>query len=1062
MRKFLSLFAVLVLCSILAIAQTQNVTGKVTDQQGQPVPFASIRVKGGKSGVSADADGNFSIKAAPDAVLIVTGTGLTTKEVSVNNSSTVTVQVTRKEANLTEVVVTALGIQKQSKELGYSAQKVTGKDLEQAKPISVVNGLTGKVSGMQINTVNNGIFAPTRVVLRGNRSLTGNNQPLVVVDGSIYYSDMSTLNPDDILDVNVLKGSSAAAVYGSDASNGVILFTTKKGSRGKSSLTFSATVQRESAAYLPGWQTQFGSNGGEQYVNDFNDLSTYIPYENQQYGPRFNGKVVPLGRPLFDSTHQSVPYSATDEKTKFFKPATTTQYNISFSSGDENSRYYLSAQDVDSKSVMPGDYGHRDVFRVGGNKTYGIFSAQYTLSYTSKYQNTTNTGAVYDLVLNTPAHVPLTSLQDWVNNKNADPNGFYNDYFDNPYWYIGNYRNKTHENDLTGNVTLNLKPTNWLTLTYKLGVNDINTRFDFEQGPLSFSTWAKTYPTVLYSNASGTGVDSVDEAGKYIAQYPAQAAYNTWTNSNFLLTSDFFASVVHDLGRDFKINGTVGVAYIDNKINYLNVNANNIFLPVYNVNNLTGIPTLGQSNYEARKLGYFAEAQLGYRDLAFIHGSFRSDVDSRLSKENRFIPYYDIDGSLIISDLFPDISNGRVINFIKLRGAYSVTGNTSALANGSQYIAYGAYATNPTFNSATGLGFPYSGLGGYQLSPTIANPNIKPETVTETEVGLDVGLLQNRLTFTAAAYMSKLTDGIVYARIPSSSGFTQALVNAANTQNKGVELSLTGTVLKTSNVTWNIGVNYSHNESKVVTINGGQPSLGLGGANPNAYVVVGQSFPVIESHDWLRDSATGKVIVNATTGLPSQDPNLKVLGQATPKDIIGFTTSVTWKRFTFSATADYRGGYKIFNTIGQYMDFTGASVTTVATGRQRFVFPNSVVMQDGKLVDNTNVEVNDANWNFWPGLYRNQGANYVVSAAAWKLREVVITYDIPRKVFAGAKIIQRATITVSGRNLLMIRPKTNVWTDPEFSEDTSNAVGRTSESQAPPTRIYGATLSLTF
>ncbi len=356
----------------IGIGQTQNVTGKVTDQQGQPVPFASIRVKGGKSGVSADADGNFSIKAAPDAVLIITGTGLTTKEASVNNSSTLTIQVTRKEANLTEVVVTALGIQKQSKELGYSAQKVTGKDLEQAKPISVVNGLTGKVAGMQINTVNNGIFAPTRVVLRGNRSLTGNNQPLVVVDGSIYYSDMSTLNPDDILDVNVLKGSSAAAVYGSDASNGVILFTTKKGSRGKSSLTFSATAQRETAAYLPGWQTQFGSNGGEQYVNDFNDLSTYIPYENQQYGPQFNGKMVPLGRPLFDSSHQEVPYSATDDKTKFFKPATTTQYNLSFSSGDENSRYYLSAQDVDSKSVMPGDYGHRDVFRVGGNKTYGI------------------------------------------------------------------------------------------------------------------------------------------------------------------------------------------------------------------------------------------------------------------------------------------------------------------------------------------------------------------------------------------------------------------------------------------------------------------------------------------------------------------------------------------------------------------------------------------------------------------------------------------------------------------------------------------------------------------
>ncbi|HEX4374251.1 MAG TPA: TonB-dependent receptor plug domain-containing protein, partial [Puia sp.] len=342
MRKFLSLFAVLVLFYITAFSQTKTVTGKITDQQNQAVPFGSIRIKGTKAGVSADVDGRFSIRAKTGDILIFTGTGVTTKEVTVD-AAILDVQVSRKESNLTEVVVTALGVQRQSKELGYSTAKVSGKDITQAKPISAINGLTGKVSGLQINTVNNGLFAPTRVTLRGNRSLTGNNQPLYVVDGAIFYNDINTLNPDDIVDITVLKGSSASAVYGSDASNGVIIITTKKGTRGKANITVSSTVSLETVAYMPAFQTSFGSSGGEQWINDFNDLSTMIPYENQAYGPHFRaGAIVPIGRVIFDSTYQSVPYSAIkNQKKDFFNKAVSTQNNFSYSAGDENGRFYI-------------------------------------------------------------------------------------------------------------------------------------------------------------------------------------------------------------------------------------------------------------------------------------------------------------------------------------------------------------------------------------------------------------------------------------------------------------------------------------------------------------------------------------------------------------------------------------------------------------------------------------------------------------------------------------------------------------------------------------------------
>lgn len=1081
MRKCLSLIAILLL-SLSVFAQTKTTTGRITDQQGQPVPFATILIKGSKTAASADADGNFSIKAKQGDVLVISGAGMAAKEAAVSGNGPVNVQVSRKESNMTEVVVTALGIQRQAKELGYSTAKVTGKELTQAKPISAVNGLTGKVSGLQINTTNNGVFAPTRVTLRGNRSLTGNNQPLIIVDGAIYYNDLSTINADDITDITVLKGSSASAVYGSDASNGVILVTTKKGVRGRPNLSFASTVQLESVAYMPKFQQRFGANGGEYFVNDFNDLSTQVPYENQAYGPEYRaGAMVPIGRVQPDGSYLLIPYvSNPNQKKDFFDHAITTQNNLSYAAGDDNSRFYLSAQDVNTKGVMPGDVGRRDAFRVSGSRNYGIFSADYTLGYTYKYTNVTNQTTTYDDLLNTPSDVPLSQLKDWQHNKFATINGYFNDYYDNPYWTIGNVRYKTKDNNLSGNMHLQLKPLSWLTVSYRLALTNLNRKYENTTADKTYSAYAINNPIIYYSNPAGNGIDTVTNEGtKYNAGHGSQASYYTYSYSNFLVTSDFLVSFDHNLSKDFNLKATLGTTYIDNQINNTYINAGSLFFPVYNVNNLTGSAGLGgtanttaQSNYteEARRLGYFGEATVGYKNFAFLHGSYRTDIDSRLSKDNRYIPYYDGDASLVISDLIPSIANGKVVNFIKLRAAHSRTGNVSALASGSPYIADGAYKTVGSLLSANSttagyiVGFPYNGLGGFQLNTTIANPNIKPEKVTENEIGLEMSFLQNRISLVSAVYQSKLKDGIVFATIPNSSGFTQALVNAANTRNRGIEAEIKGTVLKSANVTWNLGINYTLNESKVISINGGQKSLGLGtngNLNTNAYAVLGQPFPVVEAYDWVRDSL-GRVIVDGTTGNPSRNPNLKVMGQATPKHILGFTTTVIYKNWTFSATADYRAGYKILNQLGSSMDFSGNGYISAISGRQRFVFPNSVIQQGGKYVPNTNVTVSDASFNFWPSLYNSVNANYVTSAAAWKLREVAISYDFPKKWIAPTRIVQHATLTVSGRNLLMIRPKSNIWTDPEYSEDTSNAVGRTGEGQTPPTRIVSATLAIQF
>ena len=297
MRKLLLLFVMLIAGASVVYSQ-QTVNGYVTGPDGNPVPSATVRSNVGNVATQTDANGQFKISVTGNAVLTISSVGYDPVEVEVKGRSTLNIALAVNTKALNEVVVTALGIERQQKSLGYSTTQVKGKDLVQSRPVNLANGLTGKVSGLQIGTINNGIFAPTRITLRGNRSLTGNNQALIIVDGAIYYNDISNLNPDDIESITVLKGSSAAAIYGSDASNGVLVITTKKGASGRPVINFSSTVQLETISYMPKLQNRFGSNGGESFPQDFDDLRYYIPDENQQFGPQFNGKLVPLGRPI--------------------------------------------------------------------------------------------------------------------------------------------------------------------------------------------------------------------------------------------------------------------------------------------------------------------------------------------------------------------------------------------------------------------------------------------------------------------------------------------------------------------------------------------------------------------------------------------------------------------------------------------------------------------------------------------------------------------------------------------------------------------------------------------
>ena len=509
------------LCGVLAFAQNSRVvSGKVTDKDGNGVPFSTIKLKGTNTGTQADAYGAFAIRVKDGAVLEISASGYKTEDVNVGTKSTI-VQVLQLggTSTIAEVVVTAMGVKRQAKELGYSTTKINTEELNQAKVTNLSTGLAAKVSGLQIQLVNNGVKPDTRITLRGNRSILGNNQALLVVDDiQLPISYISTLNPNDVDNVTVLKGASASALYGSEASNGVIIVTTKKGTRGKPVIKVGSTASFETIAYMPEFQNEFGPFGGEPINAPYmvilasNPYVPYAPYENQNYGPRYNGQKVPIGGPIpiyrndgsFFMFQDSGLYAAKpNAKRNFFDKALTWTNDVSYSAGDDKSKFFFSFQDVNAKGILPGDVSRRDALRANGSKESGKFRVDYNIGYTLTHTNTTpGTGVPYGsttgvgggytgggsyfqnrplywTIINQPANVDLRDYRNWQNNPLANPDGFYNAYYGNPWWQIDQTRLDERNSDLIASFGLGFKATDWLDFGYKAGIarNDYTNKY---------------------------------------------------------------------------------------------------------------------------------------------------------------------------------------------------------------------------------------------------------------------------------------------------------------------------------------------------------------------------------------------------------------------------------------------------------------------------------------------------------------------------------------------------------------------------------------------------------
>ena len=1042
MKKLIitTLVAVLSFLPSVLSAQTRTVTGTVLDAEtGEPVPFASVAVKGSTTlGTYTLDDGTFSLPGVPSdaTTLIASFVGYVDVEVPIGSGTNLVISLEPDALMLDQVVVTALGIQRQAKEIGYSAAKVSSEDLNTTQNSDATQALIGKVSGLQISAASASLDAEVRINLRGSRSFLGDNQPLLVVDGVPTPLDfLQSMNPNDIDNISVLKGGSAAALYGSSAANGVLYVTTKTGEKGRPRITYALTTTFDKASYFPKYQKRFGPGADDEY-----GFGSYIKGENQQFGPEFDGSTVPIGSMFLDANGEPKQLYETysfkeGARENYYETGVGIQNDVSFSSGGENGNFFLSYQNLHRTGTVAGDIMDRNTVRFNASRIYKSFTARVNVSYSNMQGDFNNSGSngLYNL-WNTPGHINLPAYKDWRNVEGGNPDQWINDYYTNPYSQIDLYRRNFRNDRFTGSGTLEWAPLKWLRFMGRVGINT-NTRNSSE------SDYAWHYSD--YAKTSGRSYATSDDYSRYE------------TSSAFTqrLNADVMAFAEHQFGKNFGIKGMIGwsmnTRYSDDKgVEATQLALDDLFNVQHKIGELQGNNTITRTRSQA----VYASIDFNILGWIYLQVTGRNDWTSLLDQSNWSFFYPGANMSLMLSDAIPALKNSEWLSYLKLRGTFAKVG----AVNVSPYRLYNtAEVADP---------FPFGTLTSYQLNQSRRNQYLNPEFTTEFEVGLEVGFLKDRITFEAAYYRQKTTDQTVNVSLPYSTGAESRYINAGTMVGQGVELDLRLTpVLEFGDFYWNVFANATFATSEVTELYGGLDELAI--YSP-IYAIVGEAFPYIKATDFVR-TPDGRVIVDPETGLPTLGDMVN-MGCTEPKVRLGLSTEFSWKGLSLNATFEYRGGHVARFDAESDMLFSGASYISAITGRERFVFPNSVIaveQPDGTVeyVENTNITVNSGGKDFWPSLYRSAVAARVVSANSWKLRELSLTWKLPQRWMDKTKFIQSAAVSLVGRNLFYWVPDTNIWGDPDMwgGSGHRNAPGIVSSAMAG-FRTFGFNVNISF
>lgn len=1036
MKRILLLSFMLTLgCAISAFAQ-RTVSGTVTSQEdGSGIPGVNVVLKGTTTGTTTDLDGNYRLSVPEEGgTLQFSFIGLEPQELEIGARSVIDVKMASDVKQLTEVVVTGFGIERAPNEITYQTEKVDSELLMQGQQQVVGAGLAGKVAGMQINVQNNGVNPQTQILLRGLRSISANNQPMIVIDGAVAdIGAFNDLNPLDIQSIDVLKGANAGALYGSRAANGAVIVTTKQGKKGQaftvgvnSSLTF------EQVAYMPDFQTEHGLGWD----------GSYDPIENTNWGPRFDGVVRQVGPDFPDGyplTEQMLPYAPIKDNLKdFYETGTTFQNTAYVSGGDETSTFYMSFGNVNTKGLIPDDEYSRNTFKVNATKKMGKLKFALNSSYLSDETDIVASRIgdqerpLYWFVLNTAANVPLSSYKDWQNPLSyAHADNYFNAYYQNPYWAVGTNRDTDKSSRLVANVNGAYDITDKINLSARLGVN-------------KYTDLGKEWRDAQSYNGDIQCCHSA--VSSYLQDFEEQ--FNE-INGNVLLSGSF------NLTSDITLKPILGASFISTEQRESTVTANNLSIPgFYDISNGTGQIVASVDQYQKRTFGIFTDITLGYKDWAFLNFAGRQDYTSTLPLDNNGYFYPATSLSVVLSDAIPSITDNPVLSFLKLTAS-----------NATVYNDLGIYALNERYSQPNN--FPYGTINGFAKPGQTVDANIQKEKLNTTELGVNIGVFNDRFNIDASYFNTVITDLITNSTPSIASGATRFLTNIGQLTSTGYEVTVNGYILKVGDFAWNVNFNYSTYETVVDEIKDDIREIALDDFGTyGTYAIVGKAFPQIKAQSYVRDPQ-GRVVIDPSTGNPLIG-EVTAQGKTTPDYIIGFTNVLKWKGISASATLDYRTGHVYYSQGSDQMEFTGRSLESVSSNRQDFVFPNSSYeTSDGVFVENTSIPISGGVMGFWQNTYNDIKENYVKDATALKIREVQVSYALPQSILSKTGFMKKASVGFVGRNLwTKLAGGQNRFSDPEFrntgGNNNSNGIGIGGYLQGPPTRSYGFSVNVEF
>lgn len=1086
MRKFTLMLLILLFAGMqVALAQKKTISGVVTGKDdGASIPGVTVLVKGTTIGTTTDATGKYTIVVPEKSnTLVFSFVGMKSQEIEVTQSTTLNVVLETDVLNIEGVVVTAIGISRETKALGYSVQGVEGEAIEKSNTTNVVNALNGKVAGVNVTSGSGAAGGAAYINIRGASSITGENQPLFVVDGipidnSQYYSgnpDQGTnnltegvaysnraidLNPDDIASVTVLKGGAATALYGLRAANGVVIVTTKKGqaNTGKANtynVGFSTSVSIDQVNRLPEFQQKYGQGLNGKWAgphtanrNSWGPLLDTCSYTNVGltgamdvngdgiYDWDKNGIIVSKN----DPNATGAPVNVYDNLGSFFRTGYTYNNALNIAGGNENATYYMSLSNMQSNGIVPNNTFDKTTVKISGEtKLSTKFTASGSVNYInsggSRIQQGSNLSGLMLGLLRTPITFDnANGFDDPVNTPEAYmfPDGSQRSYrgygiYDNPFWTVNMNEFKDDVNRMLGNVQLTYLPLDWLTISYRLGT-------DF------YSDRRKAHFAI---NSSQWTAGQVFEDQHY--------------NRDF--NGDLIATITKDLSKDFKLNFVAGHNMYQTYHQQLYVQGDQLTIPeFYQLSNASTITTReNQAKY--RTAAIYGDLGLSYQSMLFLNITGRNEWSTTLpeTKNSFFFPSFSL--GFVFTEI-GGLKDNKILPFGKLRASYAIIANDAPIYSTGTYYSPAYYGDGWT----PGVSSPFAGVTGYMVSDALGSDVLEPERLKSFEVGLDLRFLNNRLGIDVAYYNNTNDKLILAVPVAGSSGYTVAVMNAATMKNTGIELLATGTPVKSKNgkFQWDITLNFTKNKNEVVELAEGVENVGLGGfTGAEIRAVVGKPYGSIFGTQWVKDD-NGNVIINddptdPNYGRPIMSDEEGYLGTVQPDWTMGITNSLQIYGFNLSFLVDIKKGGVMWNGTKGIMYALGTHVDTETRGE-------SVVMDgvmghldaDGNLVStgaaNTISTTLDQSWyNGLGGGFGGPTEQFIEDANWVRLREVNLTYSLNPK-WLSKTFFKGIDLFVSGRNLYLWTPYTGI--DPETNlYGASNAQG-IDYFNMPNTRTY--------